>query len=372
LKALGSLADIMNAIPIPAQFRSDSLTDALDLAQPTVSILIPVYNVEEYLNDCVQSILSQARDCNIEILLLDDCSTDTSREICLELCVLYPDRIRLLSHDQNSGLSAARNSLLEASRGEYLWFIDSDDYLLPGTLQKLMTIIASQSPDLILCDYEKRRFLKKKTFPGSGRKLQDDKVQLISGVFQHRKMYAWSRISRRSLWGSDLRFPPGRTFEDIATTPWLLLRAKTFYYVPESWVFYRRRAGSIMTSVTRTRGVFDTHKNDDMATAMIGFKPLLRDSLAGEAHQPAFYASQFVAKEFVKLADRFNTAQNSPLSLCGTKPATLRPYFEKMQEASPIDFATLSRLYLKTFRIYDFFALRRALRLVNAAVTDDR
>jgi glycosyltransferase involved in cell wall biosynthesis len=362
----------MNAIPIPAQFHGDSLADALDLAKPIVSILIAVYNVENYLRDCVQSVLTQAKDCNIEILLLDDCSTDASRAICLELCVQHPDMIRLLTHDQNLGVSAARNNLLEASRGEYLWFIDSDDYLLPGTLEKLMTIIASQSPDLILCDFEKRRFLRKKTFPGGGRKLQNDMVQLVSGVFRHRKMYPWSRVSRRSLWGSDLRFPAGRTFEDIATTPWLLLRAKTFYYVPESWVFYRKRPGSIMTSVTRTRGVFDTHKNDDMATAMIGFKPLLRDSSAGAAHKPAFYASQFMAKEFVKLAGRFHTARNSPLSLCGTKPATLRPYFEKMQEASPIDFATLSRLYLKTFRIYDFFALRRALRLVNAAVTDER
>ena len=330
---------------------------------PWLSILLPVYNVSEYLEFCVQSILSQISHYNIEILLLDDCSTDGSRELCEQLCSGHPEKLKLLYHSVNAGLSAARNTLLDAARGNYVWFLDSDDYLLPGCIKQLHSIIDTHTPDLVLCDYQKRRFIKKKSFPGRGGKLESDNCKLVSGVFQHRKMYSWARISKRSLWGSDLRFPVGRAFEDIATTPWLLLRAKTYYYVPQSWVFYRTRDQSIMTSFSRTKGYFDTKKHDDMAGAMLGFKPLLFAKLNGSASEPAYYASNFLAKEYTKLAKRFRLARNKPLAPCGSKPAELHLYFEKMQQCSPYDYHTLSRVYLRRLRIFSFLTFRKAARL---------
>ncbi len=357
----------MNSISIACHDKMSA--DALSRDAATLSVLIPVYNVEDYLGHCIQSIMSQAADHKIEILLLDDCSTDNSAQICQQLYEQFPDNIRLLHHQRNSGLSAARNSLLESARGEYVWFLDSDDFLLPDCIQKLLAILTHERPDLVLFDYQKRRFIKKKSFPGSGRKLETDAEKLLAGVFKHGKMYSWNKVSRRNLWRDDLRFPPGRTFEDIATTPWLLLRAQSYYYMPESWVFYRTRAGSIMTSATRTRGFFDARKNDDMANALLGFKALLHKKFGDDAHAPAFYASHFIAKEFVKLARRFRAAKNEPRSVCGLKPAVLQTYFEKMQDASPVDFDTLSRLYLKKLWLFRFFTLRRAIRLasVNAA-----
>ena len=332
---------------------------------PSLSILIPVYNVAEYLEFCVQSILQQISNYNIEILLLDDCSTDGSRALCVRLYANHPEKLKLLYHDVNAGLSAARNSLLDAARGDYVWFLDSDDYLMPGCIKELNSIFDTHGPDMVLCDYQKRRFIKKKSFPGRGRKLESDNAKLVSGVFQHRKMYSWARISKRSLWGSDLRFPAGRTFEDIATTPWLLLRAKSYYYVPQSWVFYRTRDQSIMTSFSRTKGHFDALKHDDMASAMLGFKPLLIEKIGPHTQGPSYYASHFLAKEYTKLAARFCSARNNPLASCGLKPATLYPYFEKMQQCSPYDYNMLSRAYLKRLRIFSFLAFRKAARLAT-------
>jgi glycosyltransferase involved in cell wall biosynthesis len=346
--------------------RRDIFSDSTDQpASPWLSILIPVYNVERYLDFCVRSITSQAAGRNIEILLLDDCSTDASQKLCLRLCAQYPLLLRLLSHQTNEGLSAARNSLLEAARGEYIWFIDSDDYMNPGSIQTLQSVIETQNPDLVLCDYRKNRFLKMKSFPGPGHMLERDTARLVNGVFESRKLYSWLKISRRSLWGDDLRFPIGKAYEDIATTPWLLLRAKSYYYVPQSWIFYRIRPDSIMGSVKRTPGFFDAKKNADLADALSGFKQTLSKNLGNEWGAPAYSISHFSAKEFTKIARRFNKAQNYPLALCGSKPATLKSYFDKMQQTSPYDYDTLSRLYLKKLRIFSFLALKRAMKLAK-------
>lgn len=339
---------------------------------PWLSFLLPVYNVKDYLECCVQSILSQVSHRNIEILLLDDCSTDGSREICEQLSADYPGQIVFLYHDANAGVSAARNSLLDAARGAYIWFVDADDCILPGCIEQLHSITKKHDPDLILCDYHKRSFIRKKSFPGWGGKLESDNDKLISGVFQHRKMYLWNRISKRSLWGDDLRFPVGKTFEDIATTPWLLLRTKSYYYVPQSWVFYRTRAASIMTSVSRTKGFFDVKKHGDMADAMLGLKTLLIDKFNGGSQDIAYYASNFIAKEYTKLAKRFRLARNTPLAPCGLKPSTLFPYFEKMQQCSPYDYNTLLRAYLFRLRIYSFLTFRKAVRLALKGGDDGR
>jgi glycosyltransferase involved in cell wall biosynthesis len=217
-----------------------------------LSILIPVYNVEAYLRTCAESILNQTDDPDIEIILLDDCSTDGSRALCEQLSREYPGRVRVLLHSENAGVSVARSHLLDAAQGEYTWFVDSDDYLLPGAIGRLKSIVQRHNPDIISCDYRKRGLFRqrnrhKKTFPGSGGAISRDIIALVSGVFRYRKMYLWARVSRRSLWGDDLRFPAGKLFEDIATTPWLLLRAQSHYYVPEPWLYYRVTPGSIMT-----------------------------------------------------------------------------------------------------------------------------
>lgn len=122
---------------------------------PWLSVLIPVYNVRDYLAECVASVLEQAPDDgSVEVLLLDDCSTDGSSETIDQLRARWPGRLRLLQHDRNRGLSAARNTMLGAAQGEYIWFLDSDDKLLPGAIPALHQIVQAHGPDAVLCDFQ--------------------------------------------------------------------------------------------------------------------------------------------------------------------------------------------------------------------------
>ena len=119
---------------------------------PWLSILLPVYNVEPYLRECVESIASQADD-GVEIMLVDDVSTDGSRSLLHTLQGELKGRLRLLQHQVNGGLSAARNTMLEAATGEYVWFLDSDDVLAPGAIADLKSVVERDRPDFVMCDF---------------------------------------------------------------------------------------------------------------------------------------------------------------------------------------------------------------------------
>jgi glycosyltransferase involved in cell wall biosynthesis len=327
-----------------------------------LSILLPVYNVEPYLAACVHSILEQLDDdAGVQIIMLDDVSTDGSRAIAESLCKAYPKHLKLIYHNVNKGLSAARNSLLEAAEGAHIWFVDSDDYLLPGAISGLRTILAEHNPDLILCDYRRNHFVKRRSFYGPTRQISCDIGQLVTGVFKSRKMYSWIKISRRSMWDDGLRFPVGKIFEDIATTPWLLLRARNYYYVPLPWMFYRRRAGSIMNSLKQETATFNAQKNRDLAEALTGFKEALQGKLGQLQPSNAYYVSDFCAKEFVKIGLRFARAADVDPSL------TLRLYLDLFEKCSPFTFDHLTIEYLKRLRFVRYVLLKYAMHVANAS-----
>lgn len=339
-------------------------------AEPWLSILVPVYNVEPYLRECVESILLQAGSKGVETILLDDCSTDGSLNLCEQLSDEFPGRLRLMQHGHNQGLSAARNSMLAQAKGRHVWFLDSDDYLLPGALSQLKAILSKDDPDLVICNYDKRRVFFKKSFPGRGGKTELDQSKLVSGVFQYRKMYAWLKIARRSLWDG-LEFPVGKNFEDIATTPYLLLRAKSYYYAPKNWLYYRIRDGSIMSSITRTPNFFDARKNDDLAGGLLGFPEALKRHFGKIPDGVAYRVAHFIAKEYTKMAKRYlAAAANAPNN--GEQPAAmpLSHYREKMESSSPLAFQDLRSEYLKRGRLWDYVALSRALKANHRTIAE--
>lgn len=244
---------------------------------PWLSILIPVYNVAPYLLDCLNSIAAQASQ-TIEIITLDDCSTDNSLEILRTFSATSPVAIKILQHPCNRGLSAARNTLLDNAQGEYIWFIDSDDMMATGAIHSLHTLIHTHSPDLVLCDFSVLRSVRRlkhhwrneshfHTFPNTTPGVMSDPIKLFEGIFQKRKLHIWSKISRRELWGTELRFPEGRVMEDMVVTPRLCLRVKNYIYASEPWVIYRQREGSILATPSQK-------KIDDMAIACNGILDL--------------------------------------------------------------------------------------------------
>lgn len=236
-----------------------------------LSILLPVYNVEAYLSDCFTSLLMQDLS-GVEIIAVDDQSTDGSFLALEKFAASAHLDVKLLQHAENQGVSAARNSLLDAAAGDYLWFLDPDDVLAADAVSQLKKIINRYSPDLIMCDYKRwrpdvvrpqARENHLSSFGGPSGVLLNDGELLFKGLYQKGRLHPWSKISKRSLWDQALRFPEGRCFEDVAVMPKLARRVKNYFYQDSVWIHYRQRPGSIIATPS-------LKKIEDMSVSVSG------------------------------------------------------------------------------------------------------
>lgn len=338
----------------------EKVTEAVpSLDRPWLSILVPIYNVSSCVEECVRSILEQLRgQPGIELIFLDDRSTDESAGLCQYFIEDQPNA-RLLRHTENRGPSAARNSMLEVAKGEYVWFIDSDDRILPGAIDSLWTIVATDRPDIVMCDYVRERGERYATFDGPELCVGRCTETLVAGVFAKRRLHIWSRIWKRDVFGASIRFPEGACFEDAATVPWLLLKAESHYYAAEPWVYYRSRPGSIMARLAKTRS-FDVRRNDDMAGALSGFPRALADAIPQAAPETLAKVARFQSREFVKIVKRL--ARGRKASWAQLR-AEIGRYRAMMEANSPVPFATIARQYLVRGKIGRAAALGLALAM---------
>lgn len=330
--------------------------------QVWLSILVPLYKVEAHIDQCLGSIIAQA-DPGVEIVICDDCSPDAAPDIAQRYVERYPQQVRMIGHQQNRGISATRNSLLDAAEGDYLWFIDSDDWLRPGAIAAVAEVVRRHRPDMIGCDYRKQR-LRRSGFAGPRGRLLTDRDQIVGGICASRKMYAWLRIARRDLWAaSGLRFPVGRVFEDAAVMPRLALAARSYFHIGWPFVEYRVWGGSILAAIKSARLPFDMAAHRDLAEAFQGF-PQALDRESEPFARTRFGASHFVAMEFAKTARRIMRA--SPKGAGDAQARALVSEFrEVMERSSPIPFAQMCQRYLRGGRLIAWLQLRRALALTR-------
>lgn len=315
-----------------------------------LSVLVPVYNVQPYLSECLASVVEQLDgDDGVQILVLDDCSSDGSWPLLQELAQRWPGRLQLFQHARNGGLSAARNTLIDAAQGDYLWFLDSDDKLLPGAIKRLRAIVQAHAPDVVLCDFsvwrEHPRFKHRlrgerhrRSFDGPTRQLAHDQCALLAGMLATGQLHAWSKISRRALWGQDLRFPPGRYFEDMATMPLMALRAQSFYYEPRPWVAYRQRTSSILSTMSLPKAL-------DQSAALLPLVQVLRLTPC-HAHAGVQLALAQQAARSLIGAMRY-VCQPQGGSGSRETPASLAEHVrQNFCEISPLAHEALARAYL--------------------------
>ena len=209
----------------------------MDDGKKTFSIVVPVYNVEDYLAQCLDSLLAQTY-LDFEVIVVDDASTDSSRSI-VRAYAQRGSHIRLVSHTVNKGLGGARNTGLEAATGEYLLFLDSDDYLHPETLEKLWNVIKKTGAQLVEYCF--------RLVDEDGKYLSRTFCQEESDPLLRYSVNACNKAFHRSLFASgEIRFPEKRYFEDYWTIPKLLLQIDNGAQLNEDLYFYRQRAGSIV------------------------------------------------------------------------------------------------------------------------------
>ena len=223
------------------------------------SVVIPVYNVAEYLRGCVDSVL--ANDCSdCEIILVDDGSTDgICPALCDEIAAEHPDLIRVI-HQENKGLGGARNTGLEAARGEYLFFVDSDDTIAPESLSVLGEAIEAGHADI----YSFHMY----SHDGQGNKSRVMTSEPFDGAFSLGKQprfllalpTACARVWRRELFlRTGIRYPSRVWYEDIRTSTKLFAVAESIVTLPDSLYWYLAREGSIVRSANaeRNREILD-------------------------------------------------------------------------------------------------------------------
>lgn len=213
-----------------------------------LSIIVPVYKVEEYLGECVDSLLSQTID-DYEIILVDDGSPDNSGKIADEYAAVNPDMIRVL-HIDNGGQGRARNFALDIAKGDFVGFVDSDDWVTHDMYEKMYTRAAETGADVVVCDFMER-FAdgRESVLPAS---LQDNWLGSAGS--------SCNKLFRRSLVG-ELRFPVGLWYEDFYFSAVMLLRSKHTEFITEPLYVYRRGQESTMHNNNAA-------KNLDMLTIM--------------------------------------------------------------------------------------------------------
>lgn len=278
-----------------------------------VSIIVPVYNVEDQIDRCVESLIEQTYPA-IEIILVDDGSKDSSGTKCDEWAA-KDFRIKVI-HQPNKGLSGARNSGLDIASGDYILFVDSDDYLTTDATEKLLTQLRRLNADVMSCgfasvydgDVPESRFTSERPAIWSGHEsiIQMMRTNNICTV-------AWNKLYKASLW-EDVRFPEGRLHEDEATTYKILYKAKLVGYMPECLYKYYQRPGSLMNAglegrygdyilAIKDRILFFTENNEkdlvqhSLVSLLDYIKYVYRNSTAGKKGE---LAEEFrgIVKEF--------------------------------------------------------------------------
>ena len=225
-----------------------------------ISITVPVYNVEQYLERCLNSLLNQTFTQDYDIICVNDGSTDKSGEILESYARQYP-KIKVINQE-NKGLSEARNTALEHVTGKYTMFVDSDDFIAPTALKDLYKYAETHKSDVVIFDFyggvPGTKNIHMQSFPQIAQKYKDNTFNVKTAdpmVYRFFAVATWSKIYRTNF-VKDLKFEPGMINQDVAHWALVWSKAKRIHYLPKPLYFYfKEREGSI----TKDKGahIFD-------------------------------------------------------------------------------------------------------------------
>ena len=217
----------------------------------TIGILIPVYNVADYVEECIESILTQI-DTRASILIMNDASTDNSTAI-MKRFENHP-QVQIFDAPHNRGLSATRNALFDMAQTEYIWFIDSDDVMYEGAYKSVMSQIEKLNSDVLCADYVSLRGKKevnKKGFIGTSNKNYINKRNsFLDNIIENNSNHVWNKVFRRPVI-QDIRFKEGLNFEDILYMTDISLKSFQYSYLKQPVIKYREREGSILKNLDK-------------------------------------------------------------------------------------------------------------------------
>ena len=230
--------------------------------KPLISVLVPAYNVEEYIENCIKSIISQTYS-NLEILVIDDGSTDRTGEI-VDLMATEDERIKVV-HKENAGLAATRNRLLDMSEGEYIFQVDADDYISRDAVQILFDNLVKNDAGLsvgsCVCGDEKDYVFDKDDASELEVYSGNDRFRKLFGEDKYLYITAWAKLYEKRLF-EGLRYPEGKIHEDEYLAHWIIDRAEKIVRTNTAVYYYTEKKDSISRS-------FFSYKRLDCVPALL-------------------------------------------------------------------------------------------------------
>lgn len=249
-----------------------------------VSVIVPVYNVEQYLEKCLNSLIHQTLE-DIEIVVVNDGSTDNSQQIIDEFSAQFPDKIKAYIKE-NGGLSDARNFGIDRANGAFFGFVDSDDYVTPTMFEEMYFLAQKHDAEMVICNLQKVDEHGKITQKLTQIPHLEEKIDLKNhfSVFSDLSYFACNKLFKKELFATK-RFKKEVHFEDIQLIPQLLLNCQTIAQTQEYHYQYLERSNSItkthtekgldiLKAVNEVSDVFEKSMYSEQKTALKNFKIL--------------------------------------------------------------------------------------------------
>ena len=213
---------------------------------PIISIIVPIYNVGKYLPRCIESILNQTFN-NFELILVNDGSTDNSGVVCDDYAK-KDTRIKII-HKSNGGVSSARNAGLYVAKGEYIGFVDPDDYIDKNMYEKLYRLCIDNNSDIAICRFNREINGKIQNKESTEEIIELNNMEAMNELFKG-NLYRFSLCNKlfSKKCFNDVLFPEERIHEDLSTTYKLFANSKKAVYINYCGYIYVRRENSILTS----------------------------------------------------------------------------------------------------------------------------
>lgn len=241
----------------------------------SVSVIVPIYNVEDYIRQCAESLLNQTWK-DIQYIFVDDGSPDRSLEILNEVIESHPERKDkvIVIHESNSGLPGARMAGLRKATGDYIIHVDSDDWVEPDYISTLVTTAMDTGADMVYCDFYKEYGSKPTKIYREGElSPADGKTAVYAMHNSIIRAYMWNKLERRSLYVLDGMFVPVRAYhEDIVFQSQILHNAKSCVHVHKPLYHYRRKRSGALTG-----GKVIRNRRDSALNMLEMYKALPKD-----------------------------------------------------------------------------------------------
>lgn len=233
------------------------LISSSEVKMKTISVVIPVYNVEKYLSECLDSVINQTYK-NLQIIIVDDGSTDFSGKIC-DVYAEKDNRITVV-HQKNAGAGAAKNTGLELIDGDYFSIIDSDDYIELDMYEKMVNSLEKYNADIVQCLFRNvfvnDSFDRKYKIKGNYPKVLTSKSFLKEYLYDWKYAIFWNKLFKKSLL-QNIKFPVGRKIDDEFFTYKLVCNAKKVVNIDNILYNYRMRKTSVMNENNSDRLIYD-------------------------------------------------------------------------------------------------------------------